>query len=323
MAKITKELVESSLIPELTNQGWQQLIEVCKNIQITKETISLNYLNLSKLRAIYEWLDEKEDEENKEDKEKIAIRKAAFDNLKKPIKEILNKAEPVFISTNKEILKLEKEIGDAINAENNLRIGFIDFVNTTTKNITLAPDSKELGIIQMKIGNLKSRSKIYGEYKSKVDSVCDRLLSLIDDRKEFLKQSVKLEKDYKKANDSGDIVLATQIREEIDNHQRVVEQNANVLAQDAYNEVSSVSIINNDMVSAAITPRLHRWSWRVDDIEKLFKKRPELVEKVPNTKAINLFMSEKKEARELDYDIDNEFSGLIIWNKPFYVSVSK
>lgn len=323
MTKITKELVEASLIPALTNQGWQQLIEVTKNIKITPESISVDYLNLSKLRAIYEWLNEKEDDANKDDKEKIATRKAAFDSLRKPIKEILNNAEPDFISINNEILKRERQIGGAIDSENNLRIEFIEFVNLTTKNITLAEGSKELGIIQMKIGNLKSRSKIYGDYKDKVDSVCDRLISLIDDRKVFLKQNVKLEASYKKAIDSGDIVLATQIRGEIDNHKRVLEQNANNLAQDAYDEVASVAIMNNDMVSAAINPRLHRWSWRVDDIEKLFKKRPELVEKVPNTKAINVFMSEKKEAKELDPDMDNEFSGLVIWNKPFYVSVSK
>lgn len=315
--------MESKLIPELTNQGWYQLIEVAKNASITPETISETYQSFLKLRAVYEWLNEREEEDNKEEKEIIATRKAAYDKLRKPIKEILNNADALFAAVNKDILCREKAIGEEIEKENKLRTDFMDFVNVTTKNIVVATDTKELGKIQMLIGSKKSTSKSYGDDKSKIDSICDRLLSLIDDRKVFLKEDLKLESDYKKANDSGDIVLATQIRSEIDDHKRVLEENANQLAQDAYREISSLAVMNNDMVSAAITPRLHRWSWRVDNIEKLYKKMPQMVDKIPNTKAINTFMSELKEEKGLNPYEENEFHGLVIWNKEFYVSVSK
>jgi DNA polymerase/3'-5' exonuclease PolX len=130
-----------------------------------------------------------------------------------------------------------------------------------------------------------------------------------------------LYKDYEKAIEKDDMPWAVQIKEEIENNQRVIHQNALNITQEAYQQVSAIQLIGNDLISASITPRTHRWSWKVDDMDLLFSKKPELVELSPNTKAINKFMKEKVDADELSSDTDNIFDGLILYRKPFYVGV--
>lgn len=323
MTKLTKELVEASLIPELTNQGWQQLIEATKNIQITPDTISVAYNDLSKLRLIYEYLDGRLDEENKEDKERIKARNEGYGKIMKQIYEILMSAEPQFIEGNKQILAKEKVVKLEIKKQNDIRSRHVEFVNDMTKFITAASDTKELARIQSLIGTEKSRTPFYGDYHPIIKDVCDSLLKLIDDRKRMIKDNAKLEKEYKKWFDTGDIVMATQIKEQIELNQLVIAENAQQIAQDAYKQVSAVAILDNELVSAAISPRLHRWSWKISDIELLYKKMPELVEKVPNTKAVNAFMKQKIEEKELNADQDNNFNGLVLYWKSFFVSVNK
>lgn len=314
-------MVVASLLPEITKQNWQQLLDAAKNIRITRETIAVNYDDLSKLRELYLFLEERRKAEDEPDKDRIKARKEGYDTYMKPIKAILEMAEPDFIKINGEMGREERAILAAIDKQNDIRKKHVDFVNDIVKLILIAPDNKELARIQMLIGSEKSRTNYYGDYHQYIGKSCDELLQLVDGRKDFIKDNAKLIKDRAKAEAAGDVVLETQLKEQIDMNEEVIRQNAQQIAESAYTQVTSVSMIDSELVSATIKPRLRRWSWRIDDIDLLLQKSPELVLKEPNKKAITAFMKEKTKDDELDEHESHNFNGLIIYKKPFFVAI--
>lgn len=323
LQKLTKEIVVAKLLPDATQMGFQQSLNACKAQVITKQTIKVNYEVFKKLRDIHAFFEEKRKVEDKPDRDNLKARKAGYDEYLDQIEDILNAADPLFAKFNEELLIEEKEFFAEIARKNEITGRHMEFVNDTVKQVTGAVTTEELVRIQKLIGSEKSKTAFYGDYHPIMKGVCDSLLSLIDGRKKILKDNKKLQADFEKADAAGDTVLATRLREEMDDNERFVSQNAIILADEAYKQVSEISKITSELESAAITPRLHRWSWRVDDIELLYKKMPEFVVKEPNSKEINSFSKRMQDAGELKESGDNNFNGLVIFRKPYYVAFPK
>lgn len=319
---LTKELVVASLIPEVARNNIQQLIEVGKGIIPTEETIKVDYENLLKIRDMWTLLEKRRKEEDAQDRERIKARKEGYDKYMKPMEEILEAAEPILAAINHKLWSAEKDVVESIKLHNERQEALTSFVNEIAKAVAVAPDSKELVMIQKLIGTEKSKSSFYGEYKSKmVDGVCDALLSMIAERKQILKENQKVQHEYDTWLAAGDIDKAAQLKDTIELNNIMAQQNIERIADGAFQQISSILPVSTNFESATIHPRLHRWSWRVDDIELLYKKNPPLVSKEPNKKAINDFMKEKSDADELKLDCENNFNGLVVWRKPFFVSV--
>lgn len=297
----------------------EQVIDNGNKMAITRESLKKDYSFLLGMRDLYMYLKERKDAEDKPDKERIKARKEGFESYMKRLEVILEKAEPVLMALNAQIKTAEGLLLAEITKKNDIRGRHIEFVNDTAKMIVTAPDNKELARIQKLIGTEKSRTGFYGDYHPVIEEVCNSLLKLIDERKAFVKNSSKLEADFKKWSESGDMPRAAQIKEEMELMERVVNENALAIAQDAYTKVAGVQIEETEFISEAVVPRTHRWSWRVDNIETLYQKMPELVIKEPNVKAINEFM--KKKTDELDETKDNNFNGLVLYRKPYFVSI--
>lgn len=321
MELITREQVEASLISDVTKRNFQQLIETCKNAPITKETIRVNYPVLSQLRDVYFYLKERLEEENKPDKERIKIRTEVFNGYMKQIEQVLSVAEPQMVETNKSILLAERIINSEIDKQLSIRKRHVEFVKEMTHKIVVTTDSKELGRIQSLIGTEKSRTSFYGEYHIHISASCDALLALIDSHKRIIKENAKLKKDQEKYNLKNDIAKVTELEEHIRYNEQVIKENAESLASEAFNQILGIETKGEKVESLAVQPRTHRWSYKILDIEKLYKEIPDLVELVPNKKAINAFVKEKSEAGGLDDIEDNVISGLAIYWKSFFVAI--
>jgi len=318
---ISKELIVARLVSDTTRLNLQSLLEQGKSIVYYKESLSDNYDLLLRLRNVWDFLDKRRKEEDKVEKDIIATRKAAYDEIMNPIAKLLEAADPQIFALNTEIILEEREIGEAIKKQISNKSAVSNFINDTIRIITAAPDNKELVRIQKAIGSEKSHKNKYGEYASILESVCDELLQLINGRKKLISENDKLQEQLNKAISENDEPAKVQINELMEIGKRELQENADSISDKAIQKISELPIIGYDVVSKAVKPRIHRWSWRVDDIELLYKKSPELVVKEPNTKAINAFMKEKSEAQELDEYKDNNFNGLVLYRKPFYVSV--
>jgi hypothetical protein len=319
--RITKELVVAGLISTVTQKNMNGLVVAAEKMIITPETLSDNYEILKQLREIWNYLDERRKSEDKPEKERIAARKEGYDSIMKPIEKLLERIEPELIAVNDKIQEEDRLKLADITKKNDVRTRHVEFVNEITKSVTVADDNKELARLQMLVGTEKSKKKFYGDYYKVIEATCDELLSLIDNRKKIIKDNTELLKKQEEAKSKGDEALAVSLMEEIEYNVNFIRQNAEALANDALKMVSEVSMIGADFTSNAITPRLHRLSYKVTDINTLAQRMPDLVEKVPNVKAINDFMAQMKESGELNLEGVNEFPGLTIYNKKFYVSV--
>jgi len=321
MEVLTKELVVASLISDAAKHNFDQLIANGDKMEITRENLAADYSVLLSIRDMYLFLQERRDAEDKPDKDRIKARKEGYDVYMKPMEAILEKAEPILTRLNGIIKREEKQIIGEIEKKNDVMRRHVDFVNDTTKQILLAPDNNDLARIQKLIGSEKSRTAFYGDYHSNIVELCDLLLGLINERKKIMKDNAKLEADKTKWLEKGDIVRATQITEQIEHSERVVVENANAIAQKAFEKISGVALLETNFDTEALKPRTHRWSWRVENIDTMYQKSPELVTKEPNKKAINALLKEKTDADELKEDEEVNLNGLIFYRKPFFVAI--
>jgi len=319
MEKLTKELVVASLIPDLAKLDWQTLFDTAKKIKVEKETIGVNYADALKLRELHVYLRAKEKQENEADKARIKARKEGYDTYCKPIEEILSALDPDFHRINNEIIAEEREIEAQVAKQNGIRTRHIEFVNDMVKQISAAPDAKDLARIQSLIGSEKSRKAYYGDYFPNVEDSCDEMLKLIDSRKAILKENAKTQKEYDKAIEKGDHAKAVELKELMEYNDRIIKENAQSIAESAYKKVAEITLKLSEMESASIRPRQRRWSYRIEDIELLYKKNPELVLLEPNAKAIGALVKEK--AKDMADDQELEINGLIIYQKHFYVAI--
>lgn len=317
---LTKELVVASLVSETTRLSLQTLLQEAKNMEINRENLSTNYDLLLKLRSIWDHLEKRRKEEDKPDKDRIAIRKAGYDEIMNPIAELLDAMDPQVFAMNTQILLEERSIGAEIKKQQDIREALNAFINGTIRQIIAAPDNKELVRIQKLIGSEKSHRSKYGEYAAIAEDACSDLLTLIDGRKNLISEMAKLTHRLEAATQAADEPARVLIIENMQLGQHELEENAATIADNAFKKVLALPIVHNDHVSRAVKPRTHRWSWRVDDIEQLAKKSPEFVIKEPNTKAINAFMKEKSD--ELDEYTETSFNGLTIYRKPFYTAIN-
>lgn len=319
MDKLTKELVVASLIPDLAKLDWQTLFDTAKKIRVQKETIGVNFSDAMKLRELHAYLRNKQKQEDEPDKARIKARKEGYDSYCKPIEEILAALDPEFHRINKEILSEEKDIEDVIAKQNEIRTRHIEFVNDIVKQISAAPDAKDLARIQSLVGSEKSRASYYGDYFPNVEESCNEMLKLIESRKNILKENIKTQKAYDKAIERGDHPAAAELRELLEYNERVVKENAQAIAESAYKKVAEITLRLSELESASIRPRQKRWSYRIDDIDLLYKKNPELVVLEPNAKAIGAIVKEK--AKDMADDEVFTQNGLTIYQKHFYVSI--
>jgi hypothetical protein len=319
MEKLTKELVVASLIPDLAKLDWQTLFDTAKKIKVEKETIGVNYSDAMKLRELHVYLRNKQKQEDEADKARIKARKEGYDTYCKPIEEILLALDPEFHRINKEIMAEENDAEVIIAKQNQIRTRHIEFVNDIVHQISAAPDAKDLARIQSLVGSEKSRTSYYGPYFPNVEDSCNELLKLIESRKNILKENAKTQKAYDKAIEKGDHAAAVELKELMEYNERVIKENAQAIAESAYQKVAEISLKLSELESASIRPRQKRWSYRIEDIELLYKKNPELVILEPNAKAIGLVV--KEQAKVLADNEEFELNGLVIYQKHFYVAI--
>lgn len=319
MEQITKELVAARLIPKVTKEGMPKLLEALKNIQVSRETVKVNFENLTKAMNLYTLLSEWREEELSPFKEQIKSINAGYALYMDQLLEILENVEPQFSALHRQIKMDQKAHESAAGQQVAIRKEYIEFVQRIIQLVLIAPDNKEVTRIQALIGSEKSREKHYGDFFETVKVSCDQLLELLTGRKGFLKEQAKKQKEYDKAVEINDLPRAAQLKEEMEFQERVLTQNGDAIAENAFQQIAAIDLTTDEFEMEGIKPRLSRWGWRVDDIELLFKKIPGLVTKEPNKKAIGAFMKEKTDEGNLNELEDNVFSGLVIFKKNWFV----
>ncbi len=168
------------------------------------------------------------------------------------------------------------------------------FINNCTQFITLATTDKQIGSVQMRIGSEKSRTGFYAEFLDEFKEKCALLDPLINERKEYIRKEAELSAAASAAIAAGDVEAAADIKEQQESLESEIEENVLRLQEKAFEQIANdTPIIVAEPVGDVLKGRNY-WRWEVLDVEKLYKKHPELVTIEPNKEAIDKFMSENR-----------------------------
>lgn len=318
MENLNKDLVVSSLIPELAKHDFEKLFQEAKTSLIIRETLSGTYPILSKLRIIYDALLKRKELEDKDDKERMAARRDGYNIFLNPLKEFLMDVEPKLVDFYFLLISEEKAIQKVIDEQNAIKQKHLEFVNDTIKNVLSSSTNKDLVSIQKLVGSEQTRKEYSGYDPIKLS--CKKLLELIESRKTIIKENDAKEKEYAAALQKEDYPAATLLREQIEDNKRAMTENGLEISKDAFKQVESISLVKNDVQALLIKPVTHRWSYEITDEAKLKKSHPEFFTAIDD-KAVKKFFESKKDY--LETGVKHNIDGLTIYYKPYFVAPSK
>lgn len=317
-ASVSKEVVKSVFNLELASENYQKLLQEAENIVFTKENINQDYTALKKLREIRKKLDESREEKKKPFTAAGKAIQDAYNELDKPIKDVLDRKTAEFTKVNDEIkaenLRIEQENQKKFNIQQSIQ----EFVNNTTIDITKAETDTEIIRIQKAVGSEKSRSGYYGEFLDQLKVSCDNLTPLINERKAFIRERAELEEKEKQALSNNDHNEMVKIKEAKELLEFSVNENAIRMQETAFEQaVNIVPVVVGEMAEV-VAPRRSSWKWRVDDITSLYKKMPHLVELTPNKTKIDELLATKKAEGSLKGIDELKIFGLTLYLEKLY-----
>ncbi len=291
-AQVTLELVKATFNIELTRLDYQKVLQQIEDIVWTRENIDKDLLAPAKFVA------------NKITEKKEAIKRPYIDAGKI----IQNEYNGVFNPINdaisrkaneKKILadQMQKE-ADQANAEaeriRTINSTMATFISNITNEITTADNEKVIAALEMRIGSEITRKNIYQELLPQMKEQCEALKPLVKMQKDYIKKLKEATKQQAAATATGDDEKAVEMRAKAEDLKETIEENKLRLQQKAFEQVE-----NSDTsvgMPTAVAPKASRkwWTWEVTDVNALYKKRPELVDLVPNRVKIDEIFDKMK-----------------------------
>lgn len=291
-AQVTKELVKASFNIELTRLNYQATLQSVEDITWTRENIDHDLLATGTFVA------------RKLTEQKELIKRPYIDAgkiIQNEYNEVFNPLNDAISrkANEKKILadKIQKEV-DVANAEiarvNGINSAMATFISDITNQITLADNDKMLVAIEMRIGSEIARKNIYQESLPQMKAQCEELKPLIKMQKDYIKKLKEATKSEAEATASGDDDKLIVAKENVEILKGTIEENKLRLQQKAFEQVENSGTEVGMPTSVAPKPTRRWWTWEVTDVNTLFKKRPELVDLVPNKQKIDEIFDKMK-----------------------------
>jgi hypothetical protein len=291
-AQVTKELLKASFNIELTKLDYQKILQSVEDIVWTRENIDKPLLEPGKFVAGK--ITEKKELVKRPYIDAGKVIQSEYNDVFNPLNDALSKK-----ANERKILadQMQKE-ADQANAEveriRTINSTMATFISDITNQITTADNEKMIVAIEMRIGSEVARKNIYQELLPQMKEQCEELKPLIKMQKDYIKKLKEATKEQAVATAKGDDDKAIAAREKVEGLKETIEENKIRLQQKAFEQVE-----NSDTtvgIPAATAPKASRtwWTWEVKDIELLFKKRPDLVDLVPNKKKIDEIFDKMK-----------------------------
>lgn len=315
-AQITQALVKASFAIEQTRLNYQKVLQQMESIVWTRENINEDLLAPGKFVAAK--LTDKKEIEKRPLIDAGKVIQSEYNSVFNPLNDVISRK-----ATEKKTLadQIQRE-NDAANAEisrvSGIKLAIMQFVANCTNEITESDTDDKIVLVEKKIGSETQRKNIYQEFLPDLKSQCDELKPLIKQQKDYVRTLDKLNSGKEKALAKGDDNKAVELRIQADAMKEIIEENKIKIQEKAFEQVE-----NTDMqvgVPTSVAPNASRtwWKWRIDDIQLLAKKMPELVELVPVKIKIDEILSSKREAGELEGQKELKLNGIVFYQESSY-----
>jgi hypothetical protein len=314
---ITKEAVKAKATSELTRLNYQNLLKELVSIKVQPDNLVESQEKMKAAKKIEKAIDELRTTEKKVWDDNAKIVQESFMEFLTPLRSEIARLGTDVGKVNAAQLAEKKRIDDENNRTLSVRAAIQGFINKTILEISDARTDIEIVRIQKLIGTEKSRKNYYGDLMPELETACEALTPKINVRKEDIRKRTDLQQKSEVALQSGDIQTATDIKEAAEILDHKMDEDVLRLQDAAFEAASSIEVALTESTVQTVKGR-RLWRWRVDDLSKLAKKRPDLIKIEPNSEAIEALLSEKRNDGSLDKVDEMIIDGLVFYIKPSY-----
>lgn len=315
-AQITAPMVKAVFNIEMTRLNYQKILQEVENITWTRENIHQDLL--APANFVASKVTETKEREKRPFIDVGKLIQGAYNDVFNPLNDAISRK-----ANEKKALALKmQEEQDIINKEkdrvNSIKAAIVFFITTLTNEITEADADTKIVLLEKKIGSETQRKSFYQEFTDELKASCDELKPMIKQQKEFIRVSADLNKKQGEAMATGNDDKAVELREKAEELKEVIEENKIRLQQKAFEQIENSGSIIGETTDLAPKASRTWWKWRVDDINLLFKKMPELVDLIANKEKIDSILSEKKENGSLDGKREEKMFGITFYQEQSY-----
>lgn len=304
-------LIKASFDLEANKRNYQILLQNLSSTTVTNDNVNEDLTKDG--REILKELEKKKDEDSVAPRQWHKNIVAACKELSEPIQaeidRILAEKKVVALKIQEDTRKQQEEQNRIANAKQ----AIVNFVNKVANLIKTATTDDDIVSIEKMIGSEKTKKNLYQEFLPDLVIQCDGLRPQIKDQKENIRELQKLIEKEKKAEESGNIVELTDLREQKELIQAVIEETGIRIHEKAYEQAIQIDTVAPEVADIAPKGRTN-WKWRVDDIKLLQKKMPHMVKLVPNDDAIKLQLETMKKDGTLKSQDLAFWNGITFYN---------
>lgn len=299
-AQITKELVKASFSIDTARLNYLKVLQDIRNIVWTRDNIEQDLLAVAK--TVASKLTDRKDFYKRPYIDAGKIIQTEYNNVFNP----LNDEISVKAAQRKALADQIQQEQDKANAEierlNNIRLSMIGFIQSVTNDISESTTDSQIVLIEKRVGTELSRKGFYSDYYEDFKAQCEELKPLIKKQKEYVKLLISLEKEKSDAMSKGNESAAVDARQKAEDIKEFIEEGKIRLQQKAFEQLENSDVAVGIPVNVAPDATRTTWKWRVDDVQLLLKKMPELVDLVPNKEKIDAILKESR--------VNGSFKGL-------------
>jgi hypothetical protein len=304
-------IVKATFDRSLAAHNYQQLLQDLTAITVTRDNVNEDLTERG--REVLKLLEVQKNEQSAEPLQHHRDIMAAYKDLCAPISEQIER-----IAGEKKVVALgihndqQRQLAEQ-NRINNAKSAIINFTNGIAVKIAEAKTDSDIVILEKLIGAEKTKKTVYQEFlQDLIDSV-EAMRPQIKQQKGNIRDLQKLAEAEKKAEEAGNIVELTRLKEEKEYQQAVIQETGIRIHETAFEKASSIDIVAPEVMDTAPKGRSN-WKFRVDNINLLQKKMPHLVKLVPDEDAINLLLKTKKADGSLEGKMEETVFGLVFYN---------
>lgn len=304
-------IIKAGFDLEASKRNYQLLLQNLSAIKVTKDNVNDDLTKEG--REVLKALTEKKEEESKAPLQWHRDIMSAYKSLNEPleveIKRINGEKKVVADEIGRETAKQLAEQQRIANA----KTAIVNFVNRVANLIKEAKTDVDIIVIEKMIGSEKTKTSVYQEFKDDLIAQCDGLRPQIKDQKENIRELQRINEQEKKALEENDIVALTNLKEQKEYVEQVIQETGIRIHEKAYEQAVTIDIVAPEVVDTAPKGRTN-WKWRVDDIKLLQKKMPLLVKLVPDAEAIDQVLAVMKLEGKLKDKMEESWFGITFYN---------
>lgn len=316
--KITRQTVVALFNTEKVRLNYNKMLQGLQSLEVTPSTLKSEYPEFKEADKFVKTITEWRKDVTRPFSDVPSLFLSVANEIIEPISAALELKKAQVKATNEinaaEIAKARKE-QERIDT---ILLQMGTFLNKITADITLATTDLQIVSIQKRIGSEKSRTAFYSEFIDDFRSKCDNLNDVINNQKDKIRKLAEFNKQFDVALSKNDDQGAALIKEKMEATSDSLMENSIRLQEQAFSQALNIPQVQVGQPEVnTVKAKTYRWLWKIEDIQLLRKKQPELTKIVPNEEAIEYLLKEKRQAGDFEGQSEVRVNGILFFKQKY------